>query len=85
MMHTPGPWAIQEYGDDEAPSLVIHRDSKNRICFMATPGSHGDPAMIEADARLIVAAPELYEYVKSSASAGCATAQALITKIEGQG
>lgn len=59
--HTPGPWTIEEYGDDDAPALVIHKDSESRICFLATPGSHGDPAMIEADARLIAAAPELLE------------------------
>lgn len=58
--HTPAPWTVEEYGDDDAPALVIHRgQTENRICFMATPGSHGDPAMIEADARLIAAAPDL--------------------------
>jgi hypothetical protein len=57
--HTPGPWTIEEYGDDDAPALIIHRDSETRVCFMATPGSHGDPAKIEADAKLIAAAPDL--------------------------
>lgn len=57
--HTPGPWTIEEYGDDDAPALVIHKDSETRVCFMATAGSHGDPARIEADARLIAAAPSL--------------------------
>ena len=57
--HTPGPWTIEEYGDEDAPTLVIHRDSETRICFMATSGAHGDPAKIEADARLIAAAPDL--------------------------
>ena len=55
-MHTPAPWTVEEYGDDDTPALVIHRDSETRVCFMATPGSHGDPAKIEADARLITAA-----------------------------
>ena len=32
MSHTPGPWAIQEYGDEDAPALVIHKDSETRIC-----------------------------------------------------
>ena len=59
MKHTPGPWTVEEYGDDETPALVIHKDSNSRVCFMATPGSHGDPAKIEADAHLIAAAPEL--------------------------
>lgn len=58
-MHTPGPWTVEEYGDEDCPALVIHRDSENRICFMATPGSHGDPAQIVADARLIAKAPDL--------------------------
>jgi hypothetical protein len=63
--HTPAPWTIEEYGDDEAPTLVIHRgQTENRICFMATPGSHGDPAIIEADAHLIAAAPDLLQELK---------------------
>lgn len=60
MPHTPGPWTIQEYGDDDCPSLVLHKgETENRVCFMATPGSHGDPEIIEADAKLISAAPDL--------------------------
>jgi len=57
--HNPGPWTVEEYGDDETPSLVIHKDTESRICFLATPGSHGDPAIIEANAHLIAAAPDL--------------------------
>lgn len=57
--HTPGPWTIEEYGDGDLPALAIHKDSETRVCFMATPGSHGDPATIAADARLIAAAPDL--------------------------
>lgn len=56
---TPGPWTIEEYGDEDAPALVIHKDTETRVCFMATPGSRGDPARIEADARLIAAAPDM--------------------------
>jgi hypothetical protein len=59
MTHTPGPWTIHEYGEEDQPTLVIHQDSKRRICFMATPGSHGDPAIIEANAHLICAAPDM--------------------------
>jgi hypothetical protein len=57
--HDPAPWTIEEYGDDECPSLVIHKDTESRVCFMATPGSHGDPAVITANAHLIAAAPDL--------------------------
>ena len=63
--HTKGPWEIVRYGDGD--SLVIHSDDVNRVCFMATPGSHGDPAKIEADARLISAAPDLLEALQSIA------------------
>ena len=63
--HTPGPWTIEEYGDDDAPSLVIHKDTESRVCFMATAGSHGDPARIEADARLIAAAPDMLSVLKA--------------------
>lgn len=65
MPHTPAPWMIEEYGDDETPTLVIHRgETESRICFMATPGSRGDPAMIKADAKLIAAAPDLLKQLK---------------------
>ena len=63
--HTPGPWTIQEYGDEDTPALVIHKDTESRVCFMATPGSHGDPAKIEADARLIATAPDMLSVLKS--------------------
>ena len=62
--HTPGPWTVEEYGDEDAPALVIHKNTETRVCFMATPGSHGDPAKIEADAHLIAAAPELLAALK---------------------
>lgn len=90
--HTSGPWTVEEYGDDEAPSLVIHNGSETRVCFMATPGSHGDPARIEANARLIAAAPELYEALRLmveingglGASAATKRAQAALAKAEGR-
>lgn len=60
IQHTPAPWTIVEYGDDDVSALVIHRgETENRICFMATPGSRDDPAIIAADASLIAAAPDL--------------------------
>ena len=63
---TLGPWTIEEYGDYDAPKLVIHKDSESRICFMATPGSHGDPAIIEANAHLICAAPDMLAALKEA-------------------
>lgn len=57
--HTPGPWTVEEYGDEHLPALVIHKDSETRVCFMATLGSYGDPETIAANARLIAASPRL--------------------------
>jgi hypothetical protein len=82
--YTPGPWTIEEYGDDETPALVIHKDTQNRVCFMATPGSHGDPAKIEADARLIAAAPDLLKAILMSDDAHWTPAmRAAINKARG--
>lgn len=57
---TPGPWSVVEYGDGDG--LAVH-DSRGdwRVCFMATPGKDGDFEVIEANAHLIAAVPELYE------------------------
>lgn len=61
---TPGPWVVTPYGDGD--SLVIHSGDEWRVCFMATPGdSPGAMARIEANARLIAAAPELAEVVET--------------------
>jgi hypothetical protein len=62
--HSPGPWTIEEYGDDDAPTLVIHKDSDMRVCFMATPGEQAEPTEIEANARLIAAAPDMLEALR---------------------
>lgn len=69
---TPGPWAIVPYGDERNTNLVIHSDPQNRVCFMATPGQNRaeDEETIEANARLIAAAPELYEALDGALNAG---------------
>lgn len=62
--HTPGPWSVEQYGDGD--SLVIHAGGEWRICFMATPGdSPGAMRRIEANARLIAAAPALLEALQA--------------------
>lgn len=59
---TPGPWSIVPYGDERNTNLVIHSSPQNRVCFMATPGQGLDDAShIEANARLLAAAPELFD------------------------
>ena len=59
-LHTPGPWTVVPYGDGD--SLVICSDEGGewRICFMATHGGTETVwRSIQANARLIAAAPEL--------------------------
>lgn len=93
--HTAGPWSVAEYGDGD--SLVIHAGEDWRVCFMATPGS-SPRAMetIEANARLIAAAPDLLEALKeiericggasnfTGESVIAAKARAALAKAEGQ-
>ena len=57
-------WTVERYGDGD--SLVIHSDPDHRVCFMAMPGKLGSQDEIEANANLIVAAPNLYEELESA-------------------
>lgn len=54
---SPAPWSVVPYNDGD--SLVVH-DARpdHRVCFMATAHREGDMARIEANARLIAAAPD---------------------------
>ena len=63
--HTPGPWSVHPM----APTAV-HQPELS--CWI--PQS-------EADARLIAAAPRMYEYITSAASNGCAEAKKIIAAI----
>jgi hypothetical protein len=69
--HTPGPWTF----DGPPDSIIVWSGPDHRVCFLTSNGP------TEANACLIALAPELYEYVRSSASNGCATAQALIARL----
>lgn len=69
--HTPGPWTW----DGPPDNIIVWSSPEDRVCFLTSNGP------TEANARLIALAPELYEYVASSASNGCATAQALVARV----
>lgn len=66
--HTPGPWHIESVGTDTASNGL-------RVCtaggmMLAHIYSDYDHAKTEADARLIAAAPDLYEFVQMIANGG---------------
>ena len=55
---TPERWHIVEYGDGD--SLVIHSDSDNRVCFMATHGGSKKAwKIIQRNALRISRVPEM--------------------------
>lgn len=56
--HTPGPWAYQE--DSDAYTHIVRGPNNRFICQLAQVTS----AEIEANARLIAAAPELLAELK---------------------
>jgi len=47
--HTPGPW----FFDGSPDNIIVWSDENRRVCFMTSNGP------TEANARLIVAAPDL--------------------------
>lgn len=78
MSHTPGPWIIAESGD------AVFSDDPNCpldiVC--EAPGKEYDSRKFwPANARLIAAAPDMLKYIRSSASAGCATARQLLASL----
>jgi hypothetical protein len=65
MAHTPGPWEIHHYGDNEGD---IHGSDGALVCMMregdTDPGENWS-----ADARLIASAPELLAALRVAADA----------------
>ena len=88
MKHTPGPWI---YGPETGPDCT-RIDAENgrviaavRSCEI-TSWEQSRPIYSwseegAANARLIAAAPTMYEYIASSASNGCAEARKIMEAI----
>ena len=70
--HTPGPWIAQR-----DPNAIMADD----WCIGAQGQIDSVSVCSERDARLIAAAPKMYEYISSSASKGCDTAQKIMEAI----
>lgn len=64
--YTPGPWTIHDEGDD---CLDIRSDGGSPP--IATLGWHVDDTSSQANARLVAAAPDLYEALLGMECAGC--------------
>lgn len=92
--HTPGPWRIDVNGsenwtvDYEGPSstfmTICASGRREPVGFAVEPTAWGNDDEIEANARLIAAAPEMFDYILSSAQNGCATAQQIIARARGE-
>ena len=58
--HTPGPWQVSA-GAVDNPRLIVENDLGLPVCAMSLRGVQGDLNVMEANARLIAAAPDLLE------------------------
>jgi hypothetical protein len=64
--HTPGPWAVTK----KQPTVVVNEGGNRWVAraFIGngkSPRFHNDPDEAEANARLIAAAPDLLDALKS--------------------
>ena len=82
--HTPGPWSVCEHSWCETSIRAPSTD--NALCRLdinhATEESQeADEEQMAANARLIAAAPAMYEYIASSALNGCTEANKILEAI----
>lgn len=87
--HTRGPWVWKQSDRGEHESLVVSGTLNDFVLWPETElGSYGLSSrewceVSEANARLIAAAPCMFEYILSSAQNGCATAQEIVERATG--
>lgn len=62
--HTPGPWHVAYYGDSERQ--IVKRGSLSLAELLAWSSGPESKAQVEANARLIAAAPELLAALEKS-------------------
>jgi hypothetical protein len=80
--HTPGPWVIGDRAKAENPLMVYCDDSLgSRVADCSTSGHGISHDRDYANARLIAAAPTMFDYVKNRAALGCSEAQKLLESI----
>ena len=74
--HTEGPWRANEYRE------VLDHDGRT-ICRAHLDSANKPIEMVEANARLIAAAPTMRDYVAKRAAAGDAEALQILEAIDG--
>ncbi len=84
--HTPGPWLVSA---EESKSGTIVWDGRENVCLVFHDGAYlspGDDRTSEdegiANARLIAATPNMYDYIKSKAVAGDKEAIKIISALD---
>ena len=80
MSFTPGPWSLSERDPQLDEFYVFNEDS---TACVATVVSREDPDEHEANARLIAAAPELFDALKGLCAVNDAFVQVLKDFLEG--
>ena len=82
--HTPGPWqhSVKLSASENHRGFSIWTADGWALADVQPADENGIEG--EANARLIAAAPKMYEYIASSASNGCAEAKRLIAEVEGE-
>ena len=69
--YTPGPWQIQEYVNYEGWSIWGSGDGCIAERWYASPRDNSENARMQANARLIAAAPDMLELLEQLEWAGC--------------
>lgn len=65
MKHTPGPWYIEEHNYEVYLSIITNRKTPYDADGFTIAETYGRLETREANARLIAAAPELLDVLKS--------------------
>lgn len=94
--HTPGPWTVEDIGTDclfirgnvpqEGANAEL-REYYSNIATVTQRGAHPrygggiERATTLANARLIAAAPSMYDYLRRKAADGCREAQEIMEVI----
>lgn len=81
--HTSGPWQVG-FADGSGHSYIT--DSQGRVVVRGGYDSHGikHGVVKNSDARLIAAAPAMYDFVQHAADHGDANAKAILEVIHGR-